>query len=310
MIDTISTTDPKAGNDVYLTIDKDLQIGAYKLLEEKIAGILLSKLTDTLNYNPATAKDASSILIPVSDAYHAFIANGMVDMRHFSSEDAKTAEKAVYSVFEEKHGSVITELVNQLQDPNAPAYRDLSDEMQEYMTYIYRQVLIEKTGIVISDAVDVTDETLLAWTQDETISLCTFLNYAISQNWIDTTILGDSTYSSSEEIYQELVKYLKDYLSTDSDFDKLLYKYLIKSGSITGRQMCAIIYEQGVLPMEEDQYNGLLNGTVKPFEWLYNKIESLQITPGQLGMEPCSGGLVRDRSEYRGCARVRILSRI
>ena len=292
VIDTISTTDPKAGNDVYLTIDKDLQIGAYKLLEEKIAGILLSKLTDTLNYNPATAKDASSILIPVSDAYHAFIANGMVDMRHFSSEDAKTAEKAVYSVFEEKHGSVITELVNQLQDPNAPAYRDLSDEMQEYMTYIYRQVLIEKTGIVISDAVDVTDETLLAWTQDETISLCTFLNYAISQNWIDTTILGDSTYSSSEEIYQELVKYLKDYLSTDSDFDKLLYKYLIKSGSITGRQMCAIIYEQGVLPMEEDQYNGLLNGTVKPFEWLYNKIESLQITPGQLGMEPCSGGLV------------------
>ena len=292
VIDTISTTDPKAGNDVYLTIDKDLQISAYKLLEEKIAGILLSKLTDTLNYNPATAKDASSILIPVSDAYHAFIANGMVDMRHFSSEDAKTAEKAVYSVFEEKHGSVITELVNQLQDPNAPAYRDLSDEMQEYMTYIYRQVLIEKTGIVISDAVDVTDETLLAWTQDETISLCTFLNYAISQNWIDTTILGDSTYSSSEEIYQELVKYLKDYLSTDSDFDKLLYKYLIKSGSITGRQMCAIIYEQGVLPMEEDQYNGLLNGTVKPFEWLYNKIESLQITPGQLGMEPCSGGLV------------------
>ena len=292
VIDTISTTDPKAGNDVYLTIDKDLQISAYKLLEEKIAGILLSKLTDTLNYNPATAKDASSILIPVSDAYHAFIANGMVDMRHFSSEDAKTAEKAVYSVFEEKHGSVITELVNQLQDPNAPAYRDLSDEMQEYMTYIYRQVLIEKTGIVISDAVDVTDETLLAWTQDETISLCTFLNYAISQNWIDTTILGDSTYSSSEEIYQELVKYLKDYLSTDSDFDKLLYKYLIKSGSITGRQMCAIIYEQGVLPMEEDQYNGLLNGTVNPFEWLYNKIESLQITPGQLGMEPCSGGLV------------------
>ena len=86
--------------------------------------------------------------------------------------------------------------------------------------------------------------------------------------------------------------YLQEYLNSDSDFDKLLYEYLIKSGSITGRQMCAIIYEQGVLPMEEDKYNGLLDGSVNPFEWLYNKIESLEITPGQLGMEPCSGGLV------------------
>ena len=292
VIDTISSTDPKAGNDVYLTIDKNLQISAYKLLEEKIAGILLSKLTDKLNYDPADAKDASSILIPVSDAYHALIANGLLDMGHFSADDAGAAEKAVYSAFREKQESVIGELTDQLSDPDAPAYRDLSEEMQAYMTYIYRQVLIEKTGIVISDAVDVTDETLQAWTQDETISLCTFLNYAISQNWIDTSILGDSAYSSSEEIYEELVKYLKDYLSTDSDFDKLLYEYLIKSGGITGRQICAIVYEQGVLPMEEDKYNGLMDGSVSSFGWLYNKIESLQITPGELGMEPCSGGLV------------------
>ena len=38
--DTVSMTDPKAGNDVYLTIDKNLQISAYKLLEEKLAGIV------------------------------------------------------------------------------------------------------------------------------------------------------------------------------------------------------------------------------------------------------------------------------
>ena len=144
--DTISSTEPKAGNDVYLTIDKDLQISAYKLLEEKIAGILLSKLTDTLNYDPADAGDASEILIPVSDAYHAFIANSVIDMKHFASEDAKTAEKAVYAVFTDKRKSVTDQITDQLQDPGAPAYKDLSEEMQAYMTYIYRQVLVEKTG--------------------------------------------------------------------------------------------------------------------------------------------------------------------
>ncbi len=290
--DTVSTTDPKAGNDVYLTIDKDLQISAYKLLEEKIAGILLSKLTNILNYDPSVASDASEIIIPVSDAYHAFIANGIIDMDHFGSEDAGTAEQAVSSVFESRRESVLAEIISQLQNPDAPAYRELSDEMQAYMSYIYRDVLVDQTGIIISDAVDASDETLLAWTQEETISLYTFLNYAISQNWIDTSTLGDSTYSSSEEIYQEIVTYLEDYLSNASDFDKLLYEYLIKSGSITGRQICAIVYEQGVLPMEEDTYNGLLNGTVDAYGWLYNKIQNLEITPGQLALEPYSGGLV------------------
>ena len=49
IIETVSRTDPKAGNDIYLTIDKDLQINAYNLLEEKIAGIVLSKLTNILD---------------------------------------------------------------------------------------------------------------------------------------------------------------------------------------------------------------------------------------------------------------------
>ena len=35
----------KAGNDVYLTLDKDLQMTAYNLLEEKLAGIILRKLS-------------------------------------------------------------------------------------------------------------------------------------------------------------------------------------------------------------------------------------------------------------------------
>ena len=65
------------------------------------------------------------------------------------------------------------------------------------------------------------------------------------------------------------------------NFDKLLYKYLIKSGSVTGTQICAITYEQGVLPMDEDTYQGLCAGSVDSFEWLKSKISSLEITPGQ-----------------------------
>ena len=290
--DTVSETDPKAGNDVYLTIDKNLQISAYKLLEEKLAGIVLSKLRNVLDYDPSAAGDSSEIIIPVGDAYNAFIANEIIDMRHFGTEEAGPAEQAVWSTFQSKKSSTVSELIGQLTNPDAPAYRELSAEMQAYMDYMCDTVLKEKTGILMSDQIDSSDETQTAWAKDETISLYTYLNYAISQNWIDTSKLEGSAYSSSEEIYQGIVSYMEEYLNEASDFDKLLYKYLIKSGSVRGGQICAIAYEQGVLPMDEEAYNGLLGGTTDPYGWLYNKIETLEITPGDLALEPCSGGIV------------------
>ena len=38
--EVIEQQDAKAGNDVYLTIDRDLQIATYKLMEQQLAGII------------------------------------------------------------------------------------------------------------------------------------------------------------------------------------------------------------------------------------------------------------------------------
>ncbi len=292
ILDTVSRKEPEAGNDVYLTIDKDLQIYAYNLLEEKLAGIILNKLRNVLDYDPAEAKSQSDIIIPVGDAYNSFISNEIIDMDHFGSADAQTAERAVYGIFQEKKTSTLSAILSEMQNPDASAYRDLSEEMQAYMSYIVNDVLDDQTGLLLTDRIDTSDPTYTAWRSDESISLYTFLNYAITQNWIDTSLIDDSSYSSSEEIYQALVNYLQEYLNEDSDFDKLLYEYLIKSGSVSGAYICAITYEQGVLPMDESAYNGLLDGSVSAYSWLYSKIENIEITPGQLALDPCSGGLV------------------
>lgn len=171
--------------------------------------------------------------------------------------------------------------------------------MKAYMDYICDTLLTKDTGILMSDQIDKNDATYIAWAKDETINLYTYLNYAISKNWIDTSKLGSSSYSSSEEIYQEILKYLKEYLADDSNFDKLLYKYLIKSGSVTGEQVCAIVYEQGILPMDDSTYNGLLNGKTNAFSWIKSKLENLELTPGELALEPCSAGASCNKSKYR-----------
>lgn len=291
--DTVSYTEPGAGNDVYLTIDKDLQETTYKLLEEKIAGIVLSKLRNVMNYDPSTVSDSKEIIIPVDDAYNAFIGNEIIDEAHFSAEDAGPAEQEVYAAFSAKKTATIEGLMNELN--GGTAYKDLSNEMKAYEDYL-EEVLRDDAGILMADAIDKNDATYQAWAKQETISLNQYLNYAISQNWIDSSKLSkyisSEKYSDAAEVYQAILKYLQDYLNSDVNFDKLLYKYLIKSEGISGAQICAIVYEQGVLPMDEGTYNGLRDGSVDSYSWLYSKIENLEITPGQLALEPCTGSAV------------------
>ena len=50
ILDSKIISEPEAGNDVYLTLDKNLQITAYKLIEEKLSGIILRKLNNILEY--------------------------------------------------------------------------------------------------------------------------------------------------------------------------------------------------------------------------------------------------------------------
>ena len=296
VVETVSSTEAKPGNDVYLSIDKDLQSATYQIIEEKLAGVLLSKLRNEMNYDPSQTSDASHIIIPVDDAYNAFIGNDILDSTHFNSAQAGAVEQQVYAAYSDRLETAIGEIVSYMQDPNGAAYKDLSREMQAYINYIATSVLETDTGILISNSIDTNDATYQAWTNDESISLYTYLNYAISQNWVDTSVLGTDVqggkYSDSSEAYQGIITYLSEYLHSDSDFDKLLYKYLIKSGGISGAQICAITYEQNILPMDEASYNGLISGDLDAYEWLREKITTLEITPGQLALEPCTGSAV------------------
>lgn len=294
VIDTVSYKEQGAGNDVYLTIDKDLQKWTYQIIEEKLAGILLNKLRNVMNYDPSTTSDTTEIIIPVDDAYHAFIANEIIDEVHFGSDGAKEVEQQVYQIFKARKESAIAEILAELS--GTTPYQELSDEMKAYQDYISINVLQKNTGILVEEEIDTSDEVYIRWTKEETISLNEFLNYAISKNWVDTSLLNQhissGKYSDASEVYQALLKYLEEYLNSDINFDKILYKYLIKSGSVTGTQICAITYEQGVLPMDEAAYNGLRDGSVDSYEWLRSKIANLEITPGQLALEPCTGSAV------------------
>ena len=297
VIDTVGETEPKAGNDVYLTIDANLQKAAYDILEQELAGILLSRMQDILDYDRTQSEDAADVIVASGDAYNAFIDNDIVDMSHFSAEGAGAAEQSVYGKFAPYKEQVLSQLTAIMQDGNASAYRDMSREWQAYLSHVVNEVLTGENGVIMSDAIDTDDETYQQWRNEETINIYTYLNYAISQNWVDASNLqaylsSEGNYSDSSEVYSAMICYVTDRLSSSTDFDKLIYQYMIKAGTVTGRELCMILYEQGVLPMDETQYNNLASGATGAYDFLRSKIQSLEITPGQLGLEPCRGSVV------------------
>lgn len=296
VIETVKGKDPEAGNDVYLTLNANLQKAAYHIIEQELAGILLSKIQNTLDFDRTKVEDGSDVIIPIGDVYNTFISNDILDMSHFGEEDAGTTEKEVAAIFGSRKEEVLSSLTSALTDPDERAYKDMSKEMQAYMTYIVSEILTNTTGVIMSDAIDTNDSTYKAWKDDETINVYTYLNYAISKNWVDTSKLKefvkDGKYSDAGELYQGMVKYIIDYVESNSGFDKLIYKYMIKSGAVTGRQICLMLYEQKILEYDEAQYNGLLSGSIGAYDFLRGKIQDLTITPGQLALEPCTGSIV------------------
>ncbi len=297
VIDTVENIEPKAGNDLYLTIDVNLQKTAYDLLEQELAGILLNKMEDVLDYDRSQTEDAADVIVASGDVYNAFIGNDILDTSRFGNENAGSAEKSVYASFSSYKEQVIAELAGIMEDPSASAYTYMEREQQAYLSYIVNDLLTDDVGVLVEEAIDTGDSVYRQWRSEETINIYTYLNHAISQNWVDVSKLQNymesgEEYSDASQIYRAVVALVTDSLRDNKDFDKLVYQYMIKAGMISGREICMMLYEQGVLAYDETQYNNLLTGAVSPYDFIRGKIQTLEITPGQLGLEPCTGSVV------------------
>ena len=291
-IDDSTRVEPVAGNDVYLTVDSKWQSAIYQILKQRVAGILLSKIEATKTYD-YSVNDAAQIKIPIYDVYNALISNSVIDIRKFSEDTASDTEKNLYAKFQQKQQQVFDIITNRLTEENPPALKDENDQVQEYLTYICNDLLRDTLGVISKNAIDTADATYKAWSQDENISLKDYLTYATGQNWIDISkISSEGEYLDSEEAYKALTDYIITYLKTDNSFSKLLYKYMLQEDTISGREICLVLYDQGILSKDDGMYDSLASGAMTAYDFMVNKIYTLEIEPAQLALEPCSASAV------------------
>lgn len=298
VLEVLDETDPVTGNDVYLTIDSELQIGIYHLIEQHLAGIIIDKLENSKVYNPA-GTSASKRRLSIYEVYYQMINNNILDMDAFALPEAGEAQRRIYDAFVSGQQGVYSAIRDELLSDEPTAYKDLGGEVEEgsenfmktYFSYVY-DILLD-SGYLIPSLVDRNDPVYIAYKTDETISLAEFLRYAMGAGWIDVAKLElTGAYTTAEDTYTALVDRIDTLIRESKTFNKRIYKYLIYNQLISGSDICLALFEQHALDYDEAAVASLSAGSsIKAYEFMVQKINSLEITPAQLAMDPCSAAV-------------------
>lgn len=300
-----SRVDPMQGNDIYLTIDSDLQDACYKILEQRIAGVIVNYLKDDKSFDATKVEDSINNEIASYDCYYALINNNIIKIDRFTEEDASADEKLLYSQLTAKQESIIQWLKDELNSGTRP-YAVYDAEKAAIADYVIETYLMNKCGILADSNMNTEDPVYQQYFTDGALSMRDMLLYGANNNWIDVSKLDveNESYLTTEEIFQAIIRYLENNLREQTAFNKLLYKYLLQDDSITPKNVLQILYDQGVLDTKDSDYAAFSKGSLTPYGLLVNKITNLEITPAMLALDPCAGSIVitdTATGEVRAC---------
>ncbi len=285
------TTEPVAGDNLYLTLDTDLQKGCYNILKRNIAAILLSAIVPNMDYG-SRGENATDITIPIYEVYYALINNHVIDVKHFSADDATDLEKAVLAMYEAKEEKIWEDLLTLLDAKNTVTAKEAGESMADYLSFVYTKLNPSNWDIVNTSAINQGDEQYMLFA-DGKLSLSKFLQYAITQGWVKLDRLNiGSEYYDTNELYQYLLDYIVAHLRDDSEYQSRIYRTLIFDYSLKGRDLSLLLFDQGVLKEDADTYRKLKNGSLSSYDFITRKIKLLEITPAMLALEPCSGSII------------------
>lgn len=289
ILETVDSVSSVRGNDIYLTIDHDLQVAVYDIVEQRLADVLVGKLTIE-DFEADDSTLASEFQISVKDVYYQMFNNNVLDEDHFSDDGASEAERQILSLHDGESTLALSHIVEELV-PDATVQSELTDDMQDYMEYVY--TFLKEKDIITASEIDTSDETFLAWKNEE-ISFYDFLSYVISKGWIDSSKLGsESAYSDSSQVMSQIVSFCEENLSSDSGFSKLVYKKLIYNEQISGNLVCLALIDQGILDADNESYKELQDGDAQTaFTFIREKIGNTELTPAQIALDPCSGSAI------------------
>ena len=287
---------PVDGRDVTLSIDKDLQIAAYKIIEKNLRDIILSKLRDSV-YDQVISEDddGAAITIPVSNVYTSCLCN-IIDSTHLTSEEASDTEQEVWNSFKSFRRHTSKEIINEIRD-GRNTWESLGTEMKTYQTLL-AQALFDYGILSAEDAESgsiANNAVYQAWEKGKT-SLHDLVTEAEARGWINTDsrfIAADlPEYDAVMDFFEQVIGAGDDSLN-DRDMRNALYKYLVVNQEVSGDQICQILLDQKIVKISDEERESFdYEWGETAFQFMYNRIQNLDLTPAQLHLYPSTASVV------------------
>lgn len=266
-MDVIDIIEPAAGKDVYLTIDKDLQIECYNILEKELANILQNKLKIT------PYKDEQATLM--KDVFTSLFNNGMISIDEIEQSKEDEHQNVIYNIFIDNYNKIIGSLDFAVNVEDVYMNEELS---------IYYEYILEKLNI----------QGYLSNNYKNLSAYGAFSNNEIGFNGLLMALIdsSDLEIEHKEGSFEKAIDTLIDEYIHYPSFKKLIYKDIAQREIFSYLDLCLTLVEQGVVSASDEQIKQLKSYQLSSVEFMKEKILNLEITPQELALDPSSGSVV------------------
>ncbi len=270
----LDEVEPIMGNDVYLTIDRDLQIKSYHILEQQLAEIITDKMKMAL---PLTGEQRYILLKDVFDSIFRY---QLIDTKAFISGD--DYEQVLLKTMLDEKNNLTNQLVDELEARSVPKDYEVTGTVYRYILETLRTDGIVQSGYR-------SNETYLEF-KEGSISFEQLVNGLIEAEVLTLPSTLDT--QSTEDNYTALVELIIQDVLGRYDYDDHIYLHLIDEEFFSYIDLTMAIISQEVVSASEEDIDLILRKRLSPIEFMKLKILALDITPQQLALDPSSGSVV------------------
>ena len=271
----LEDVEPVMGNDVYLTIDHDLQIETYHILEQNLANILVDKLMMQL---PNT-KDQRYVLL--KDVYDSIFRYNLIDVSSIPGVGSEASEN-IYVKMQDVKSTMTDRLIANLQSDGIA--RDY-DKDQSLYKYVFETMVDDGVLDKSYDEVEIFDQymsgdvdfqgLIIAYLEQDLLML--------SDDYGMDNIDGTIDFMTSYIINDLLLRY---------DLTEYMYLYCLDEEMFSYYDLTHLIVEMELVTATEEQLSNLDRRRLSPLNFMKEKITNIEITPQQLALDPSSGAVV------------------
>jgi penicillin-binding protein 2 len=272
-MDVLDVEDPVTGKDVYLTIDKDLQIACYDALEEKLASIIV----DNLVVNSVEDEDEHEILM--NDIFVSLFNNDTISIDKIESSVEGEYQNIIFSSYTKRYQEVVDVLDYALTSSDI----SLNDKYRDYFSFILNNL---KTSNYLAS--NYKEYEIYEAYQNNEIAFKDLLSNYVEEGYM-TIVVDEESNLNSYDVLCSII--LEEYMNYEA-FKKMIYMDLVENKEFSLINMCLLLIEQDIVSATDEEFENLKNYKLSTLNFIKEKIINLELTPQELAIDPYSGSVV------------------